>query len=125
MITRPSRRDHRIETSTDSPVKCVNTLDLRGWANYYRYCTFAGRVYSSLDWYISDRLWRWLRKKRPKASAGDILGAYQPSSRRRTRRLWREGSTEQHLLAWTPIHRYRLAWMRTPNFAMSSREPDA
>jgi hypothetical protein len=26
MITRPSRRDHRIETLTDSPVKCVNTL---------------------------------------------------------------------------------------------------
>jgi hypothetical protein len=28
MITRPSRRDHRIETLTDSPVKCVNTLAL-------------------------------------------------------------------------------------------------
>jgi RNA-directed DNA polymerase len=82
-------------------------------------------VYAGLDWYISDRLWRWQRKKRPKASAGDKLGAYQPSSRRRTRRLWREGSTEQYLLAWTPVHRYCLAWMRTPNFAMSSGEPDA
>ena len=98
---------------------------LRGWANYYRYCAYAGRVFTGLDWYISDRLWRWQRKKRPKASAGDILSAYQPSSRRRTRRLWREGSTEQYLLAWTSVHRYRLAWMKTPNFAMSSREPDA
>jgi group II intron reverse transcriptase/maturase len=98
---------------------------LRGWANYYRYCPYAGRVYAGLDWYISDRLWRWQRKKRPKASAGDILGAYQPSRRRRTRRLWREGATEQYLLAWTPVHRYRLAWMKTPNFAMSSGEPDA
>jgi RNA-directed DNA polymerase len=112
------------QVSLGKKLQEINPI-LRGWANYYRYCTFAGRVYSSLDWYISDRLWRWLRKKRPKASAGDILGAYQPSSRRRTRRLWRQGSTEQHLLAWTPIHRYRLAWMRTPNFAMSSREPDA
>jgi len=81
------------QVSLGKKLQEINPI-LRGWANYYRYCTFAGRVYSSLDWYISGRLWRWLRKKRPKASAGDILGAYQPSSRRRTRRLWREGSTE-------------------------------
>ena len=53
---------------------------LRGWANYYRYCADAGRVFASLDWYISDRLWRWLRKKRPKASAGDILGSRSQQS---------------------------------------------
>jgi RNA-directed DNA polymerase len=98
---------------------------LRGWANYYRYCPYAGKVFSSLDWYISDRLWRWQRKKRPTASAREILAARQPSSLRRTRRLWREGPTEQHLLSWTPIGRYRLAWMKTPNFAMSSGELDA
>ena len=112
------------QVSLGEKLQEINPI-LRGWANYYRYCPYAGRVYAGLDWYISDRLWRWQRKKRPKASAGDILGAYQPSSRRRTRRLWREGSTEQYLLAWTPVHRYRLAWMKTPNFAMSSGEPDA
>ena len=92
---------------------------LRGWANYYRYCTRAGRVFTSLDWYIRDRLWRWLRKKRPKATVRDILRSHQPSSRRRTRRLWREGPIEQYLLAWTPVCRFRLAWMRTPDFATS------
>jgi RNA-directed DNA polymerase len=29
------------------------------------------------------------------------------------------------VLAWTPIRRFRLGWMGTPNFAMSSGEPDA
>jgi Group II intron, maturase-specific domain len=79
---------------------------LRGWANYYRYCARAGRVFTSLDWYVRDRLWRWMRKKHPKAAAREILRAHQHSNRRRTRRLWRDGTIEQYLLAWT------LGWER-------------
>ena len=100
-------------------------LILRGWANYYRYCAHAGRVFSGLDWYIRDRLWRWLRKKRPKAGAHDIQGALLPSRMRPTRRVWQEGRVEQYMLTFTPVCRYRLAWMRTPDFAMSSGELDA
>ena len=88
---------------------------LRGWANYYRHCAYAGRVFTSLEWFIGKRIWRWLRKKRPKASERDLWAACQPSSRRTTRRLWREGSIEQHLLAWTPVCRFRLAWMGKPD----------
>jgi group II intron reverse transcriptase/maturase len=98
---------------------------LRGWANYYRYCSGAGRVFTSLDWYVTDRLWRWLRKKRPKARVRDILQAKRPSRYRPSRRLWRDGPIEQYILGWTPITRFRLGWMRTPDFAMSSGEPDA
>jgi group II intron reverse transcriptase/maturase len=98
---------------------------LRGWANYYRYCVGAGKMFSSLDWYIGDRLWRWQRKKRPKASLSEIAKGRQPSDRRLTVRLWREGPIEQYKLAWTPVGRYRLAWMDTPYFATSSGEPDA
>lgn len=98
---------------------------LRGWANYYRYCAHAGRVFASLDWYIRDRLWRWLRKKRPKAGAHEVLSALLPSRVRPTRRVWREGKVEQYMLTYTPVCRYRLAWMETPDFAMSSGELDA
>lgn len=98
---------------------------VRGWAYYYRYCVGAGKVFSSLDWYIGDRLWRWQRKKRPKATTSEIAKGRKPSSRRPTVRLWRDGFIEQHMLAWIPVCRYRLAWMGTPNFAMSSGEPDA
>ena len=98
---------------------------LRGWANYYRYCAYAGGIFTSLDWYIGDRIWRWLRYKRPKASAHEIVASRGPSQLRRTRTVWRDGYTEQFLLAMTPVCRYRLAWMGTPDFAMSSGEPDA
>ncbi|TGQ30880.1 group II intron reverse transcriptase/maturase [Mesorhizobium sp. M00.F.Ca.ET.216.01.1.1] len=98
---------------------------LRGWANYYRYCAYAGWVFTGLDWYVRDRMWRWLRMKRPKAGLRDMRDAFLPSRVRPTWRVWREGSVEQYLLAWTPVCRYRLAWMGKPDFAMSSGEPDA
>ncbi|MFG1466664.1 group II intron maturase-specific domain-containing protein [Xanthobacter sp. DSM 24535] len=55
---------------------------LRGWANYYCYCVGASRVFSNLDWYTSDRIRRWLHKKRPNSGARAIWAAYQPSARR-------------------------------------------
>ncbi|CAH2405059.1 hypothetical protein [Mesorhizobium escarrei] len=72
-------------------------------------------VFTSLDWYTGMRVERWLRKKRPKARPRDIWAAYQASSRRSTRRLWREGLVEQHMLAWIPVCRFRLAWMDMPD----------
>ncbi|WP_245451203.1 group II intron reverse transcriptase/maturase [Borborobacter arsenicus] len=62
---------------------------LRGWANYYRHCAYAGQVFTSLDWYTGMRIGRWLWKKRPKARPRDIWALCQPSNRRPTRRLWR------------------------------------
>ena len=53
------------------------------------------------------------------------IGAFLPSTRRPTARLWRDGPVEQHMLAWTPVCRFRHAWMRTPDFALSSGEPGA
>ena len=90
-----------------------------------RYCARAGRIYTALDWYITSCFWRWSRKKHRKARVRDILRSFRRSSRRPQRRLWRDGSIEQHVLAWTPICRFRLGWMRTPNFGLSSGEPDA
>ena len=102
----------------------INAI-LRGWANYYRYCAYAFDVFTSIDWYVGDRIWRWLRYKRPKAMAREILASRRPSKYRRTRKVWQDGTTEQTVLAWIPVRRYRLAWMGKPNFALSSGELDA
>lgn len=102
----------------------INSI-LSGWANYYRYCAYASDEFAKIDWYVRDRIWRWLRHKRPKANAHEILASHRPSQFRRTRKVWRDGSTEQFLLSRTRVCRYRLAWMGIPNFAMSSGEPDA
>jgi hypothetical protein len=72
---------------------------LRGWANYYRYCGGAKRVFTSIDWYTDDRLWRWMRRKCPKASKRDIARQRMPSERRPTRKLWRDDQHEQYMLA--------------------------
>ena len=91
------RRKVKARTGTSLPRAVLATKlqelnpILRGWANYYRHCAYAGRVFTSLDWYTGMRIERWLRKKRPKARSGDIWAAHQPSARRPTRRLWREG----------------------------------
>ncbi|PTE06571.1 group II intron reverse transcriptase/maturase [Mesorhizobium helmanticense] len=110
--------------SLEEKLQEINPI-LQGWANYYRYCAYACDVFTSLDWYVGDRIWRWLRYKRPKASAHELQASRGPSQLRCTRTVWRDGFTEQFLLAMTPSCRYRLAWMGTPEFAMSSGEPDA
>lgn len=98
---------------------------LRGWANYYRFCSGAHRVFNSIDWYVTGRLWRWMRKKRPKTRKRDLTRDRVPSTFRATRQVWREGDLEQYILAWLPSGRYRMGWMRPPAFALSSGEPDA
>jgi RNA-directed DNA polymerase len=98
---------------------------LRGWANYYHYCAYASDVFSTVDWYVRDRIWHWLRYKRPKASVHELLASRRSSQLRRTRKVWRDGAIEQFLLSLTPVYRYRLAWIGMPEYAMSSGEPDA
>ena len=36
---------------------------LRGWGGFYRFCTGAGQRFAALDYYVGDRIWRWLMKK--------------------------------------------------------------
>jgi RNA-directed DNA polymerase len=98
---------------------------LRGWSGYYRHCARAGKVFTAIDWFVARRIWCWLRKKYRKERARDIMRFFGPSSRRPTRRLWREGPREQYVLAWTSITRFLLGWMKPPPFAISSGEPDA
>lgn len=115
---------HSVRGTLGDKLQELNPI-LRGWANYFRFCFGASRMFTSLDWYIGDRLWRWERKVRPYANASAIGRSRQRSSRRPGVRLWRDGPIEQYMLAWTPVSRFRLAWMGTPRFAMSSGEPDA
>jgi hypothetical protein len=59
-----------------------------------------------------------MRRKRRKARKRDVARDRMPSTRRPTRKLWRDGHHEQYMLAWTSICRYRLAWIRMPDFDM-------
>ena len=98
---------------------------LRGWGNFYRFCTGAGQRFASLDHYVGDRLWRWLMKKHGSLHRKKSTIRRLPSLVRPTRTVWREKRTEQFLLASLRVERFRRGWMQTPAFAMVPGEPDA
>ncbi|MFW8584115.1 group II intron maturase-specific domain-containing protein [Rhizobium beringeri] len=61
-----------ISVSLGEKLRKVNSIT-SGWANYYRYCVGAGRVFVDLDWYIGLRLYCWLQetpKRLPQANCG-------------------------------------------------------
>lgn len=95
--------------------KILHTINpiLRGWGNFYRFCTGAKRKLSSIDWYVSDRLWRWMRKKHPNAGAYD-LGSLCIL---RKSQLFQMGQLR--------VQRFQRGWMRTPDFAVITGEPEA
>lgn len=97
---------------------------LLGWGHFYRYCTNAKAIFSKLDWYVSDRIWRWMRKKHPKAGVRWVL-AHRRTSRWGGQQVWAAKHLEQPLMALIPVRRYQRGWMWRPAFAATPGEPDA
>ena len=110
--------------SLDELLQKLNPI-LRGWAHYYHYCTGAKDVLCGLDWYARDRVWRWMRKKYPKASVRWLLQHRRASRHRPTRRVWQGERHEQYQMGWLKVQRYRRGWMTPPDFTMIPGEPDA
>jgi group II intron reverse transcriptase/maturase len=98
---------------------------LRGWGNYFRFCTGASDLFAGIDHYVGDRIWRWLMKKHQSLGRKKTTIRRLPSSLRPTRRIWREGRTEQFLLSSLKVERFRRGWMHAPAYAMVPGEPDA
>ncbi len=86
---------------------------LRGWSNFYRFCTGAQTILKAIDRYVGERLWRWMTRKYPKAGARQLL-----RSRKRVRgqRVWCDGREEQFLVARLKVERYDLKWVRRPDY---------
>ena len=118
-------RRQKQRRSLDSMLREVNPI-LRGWAGYFRYCIGAKRILSTLDWYVSYRLWLWLRHKYPRAPKRKLVATYLRASRDHPgTRVWADGRAEQHRMAYVSVGRYSLKWMKAPDFAKAFGEPDA
>ena len=113
-----------IERSLSHLLQKLNPI-LRGWGNYYRFCTGAGRQFTALDFYVGDRIWRWLMKKHGPLHRKRTRLVRLASLLRPTRKLWREGNVEQFLLSTLRVERFRRGWMRTPAYISVPGEPDA
>nr|WP_249812405.1 group II intron maturase-specific domain-containing protein [Bradyrhizobium sp. 162] len=75
---------------------------ITGWRNYYRYATWATRDFASLDWWLWERIGRWLHRKHPKTTWQELRRRFQataPDSRWRwvdgpkSLRFFREGGS--------------------------------
>jgi group II intron reverse transcriptase/maturase len=124
---------HRVKQETKRPTTGRSLADLlgrlnpmlRGWGHFYRFCTGAGRIFAQLDFYVGDRIWRWLMKKHGRPGRTRSTLQRQPSRVKPSRRVWRAGTREQFVLSGLKIERFRRGWMRTPAYAMVPGEPDA
>lgn len=85
---------------------------ITGWRNYYRYATWATRDFSGLDWWLWERIGRWLRKKHRKATWRELCRRFRatvPDSRWRwvdrpkSLRFFREGGSSRFPFRGTRI----------------------
>ena len=93
----------------------INSLNpiVTGWRNYYKYATGASRDFSSLDWWLWQRVGRWLRKKHKDASWGSLRRRF--TGRHGSRNGWADGSTCLRSFADGGTSRYPDRGTRIPN----------
>jgi RNA-directed DNA polymerase len=60
--------------SQEALLRKLNPL-LQGWANYYRNGA-AKRTFKNLDYFVSDQLWRWAKRRHPNKAATWRKGRY-------------------------------------------------
>jgi RNA-directed DNA polymerase len=94
---------------------------LLGWRNYYRYATRAYRDFHHLDYWIWQRVGRWLRKKHRKASWPMLRRRYFQNAPGK-RRQWTEGTKRLRLLSEGGTMRYPNQSIEKPNGWNAERE---
>ncbi len=119
-LTGPNMRNQPLA----SLLRRLNPM-IRGWANFYRHCYGAGVVFNRLDWYIWDRIWRWLRKKHPRTNARNLNAQFRRMASARRRKTWADDGVELFFATSVKREHYRLGMMSLPDFAIIPGEPDA
>ena len=87
---------------------------LLGWRNYYRYATGAYREFHRLDYWIWQRVGRWLRKKHRNATWPKLRRRYHLTAPGK-RRQWTDGSRRLRLLCEGGTMRYPNQSIEKPN----------
>lgn len=94
----------------------ITTLNpiITGWRNYYRYATWATRDFHSLDWWMRDRVGRWLRKKHRKTAWRELRRRFTGPAAQNGQQ-WAEGSATLRLFAEGGSLRFPHRGIRIPN----------
>jgi len=94
----------------------INKLNpiITGWRNYYRYATWACRDFASLDWWLRERIKRWVRKKHRKASWRELQRRFLGQTRG-DRWRWRDGAAQMRFFWEGGTSRFPNRGTRIPN----------
>ena len=96
-----------LERTLGALIDELNPL-VRGWRTYYRHATDACREFNSLDWWLGQRVYRWLCKKHRIRSWKRLRRRYyRPTPDRATARVWADGSRQLARFGEATTSRYR------------------
>jgi len=104
-----------------SRLRLLNPM-LRGWCNFYRYAWKARHVFAAIDHYVWWTIFRWLRKKHPRASMRRLAARYGWRRPGHRALRWRDEYVAPYQLVYMPVRRYHLGYQSPPDFALSSME---
>jgi RNA-directed DNA polymerase len=96
-----------IPRTMSSLIDELNPL-IRGWRNYYRYATEATHEFNKLDWWLSQRVHRWLNKKHRGRNWATIQRRYRHPAPNARARVWGEGAKRLVRFADGGTSRYKL-----------------
>lgn len=97
---------------------------LLGWGRYYQHCYNAKAIFHRNDYYVWDRLWRWLKKKYPKTSRRQIYRQYWKRLPNRNRSVWTDFRPVA-LMADLKVGRHDLSKLSYPDYALNTGKPGA
>ena len=81
---------------------------IRGWRTYYRHATDACREFNTLDWWIGQRVYRWIRKKHRGGSWKRLKHRYrQRTPERESALAWVDGAAQLARFGDGGTSRYR------------------
>jgi RNA-directed DNA polymerase len=110
-----------IATTLADRLRLLNPM-LRGWCNFYRHAWGAKHVFAAIDHYVWWTIFRWLKKKHPRASMQRLAARYGWRRPRARALRWRDEFVAPYQLAYTPVYRFRLGCTPPVDFASSSME---
>lgn len=74
---------HRLKQMTKSThlelrevIEALNPV-LLGWGRFYQHCYYAKDEFNRIDWFVSNRIWCWLRQKHPKTGKRELWKTYR------------------------------------------------
>ena len=112
---------HAISRSLQEIIDDLNPI-LMGWGRYFQHCYGAKSVFTRIDHYVWDRIWRWLKKKHPKTSRRPIYQKYWKRLPNRNRSCWTD-KRPVAIVADLKVGRHNLARLQYPDYANPLESP--